>query len=278
MFLMVKRGGGLKDITVRPLKRPDGGFAGVVHLHVNVCDAMGANTVTQLCEYLRPFIEEKTGEKALLSILSNYTESRFTTASVTFDDFDAGVGQKIAEASLIAEIDPYRAVTHNKGIINGIDALTIATGNDHRAVSAALHSFATKEGHYRPLSAWMYENKRLTGVFKGPIPVGIVGGVTALHPFAKIALKMMLVTSSSELSNVIGSIGLLQNFAALHALTTDGLIKGHMSLHLNNMIMQADAHGDERHELYLKLKQQLSLKKTIHMHDVVKVLDDLRKK
>lgn len=275
---MVKRGGGVVDITAHLLKRPDSFFMGVIHLHINVCDAMGANTVTQACEFLKPFAQEYLNEKALLCIVSNYSTTRLTRVSLTLHKIDPIIGKNIEEASLFALLDPHRAATHNKGIMNGIDAVILATGNDHRAVEAALHSYAARDGSYKPLSTWCYDKdeKTLTGTFEGPIPVGIVGGMTTLHPYVKVALKILSLTSSSELSNVMGSIGLMQNLAALYALTTDGLSKGHMLLHLTNLMMQTDATEDEKKILHQKLREHLRTKKNIHYHDVVAMLETLR--
>ncbi len=273
---LVRRGGGLHDIQVRKVSR---GFEhqsmAVVHLLMDPCDAMGANIINQACEYLKAPLQELTGEKVGICILSNLVDTKLTCSEVRLK-IDADLGERIEEASLFAWQDPYRAATNNKGILNGIDPILIATGNDWRAVEAGLHAYACKDGQYRSLSVWKYKNGELIGKFEGPLVVGTVGGVTTLHPTAKIALQMLEIDSASKLSRICSAVGLVQNLGALRALTTVGIIEGHMKLHLKNLAMGAGAAEAEILSVTRKLEEILVLKKRVSMAQAVEALAELR--
>ncbi len=273
---MLERGGGVKDITVRLISRTDGKTMGVIHVLVDTKDAMGANIINQTCEYLKPIVEVESGEKSLLCILSNYNTEKITKVEITLEGIDETLAKRIEEASLIAQFDPYRAVTHNKGIMNGMDAICLATGNDWRALEAGMHGFAARNGQYQGLSNWIANGKQLKGTLEGPINVGIVGGVTNIHPQAALALRCLKVESSTELAYVIGTIGLIQNFAALRALVTDGIAKGHMRLHLKNLLKQTDATAPEQEKALKLLEKIFDTKHYVSANDARNVLKELR--
>jgi len=219
----------------------------IVHLIVNVKDAMGANAVNTMCEAIAPLIEKITGGKVLLRIVSNYAVKRLVRARVKVYKEDIGeeVVNGIVAASAFAEADPYRAVTHNKGIMNGIIAIALATAQDHRAIEAGAHAYAARTGRYRPLSIWEKdEDGNLVGTLEIPLAVGTVGGATRTHPIARIALKILGVKSAKELAEIMAAVGLAQNFAALRALATEGIQKGHMKLHARNLAIMAGARGE----------------------------------
>ncbi|MFP4045798.1 MAG: hydroxymethylglutaryl-CoA reductase, degradative [Candidatus Aenigmatarchaeota archaeon] len=247
---IIKLGGGAKDLEVRNIPKKD---SCVVHLLVNVKDAMGANIVNSMCEDVAPLIEKITNSEVNLRILSNLADRRKTRAEVTipFDKLEKDklsgedVAAGIVDAYEFAAADPYRAATHNKGVMNGMDAVCIATGNDFRALETGVHSHAAKSGSYEPVTEWWIEDGNLKGRIEVPIAVGTVGGITSIHPLAKINLKILDVESAQELAKVMASVGLLQNFAALRALATEGIQKGHMKLHAKNIAKQAGAKGDE---------------------------------
>lgn len=234
---MVERGGGVMDMRFRTIERAHGQQMLVIHVYMDPCDAMGANLINQVLEFLKAPMQDATGEKAHLCILSNLNDEKLTSAKVVLNGVSEQEGKAIEEASIFAELDPYRAATHNKGIMNGIDGLLIATGNDWRAVEAAMHSYAAMSGHYRALSQWRYDNGILTGEITGPIVVGTVGGVTALHPMAKISLKMMNISSANHLARVAAAVGLVQNLGAIRALASEGITQGHMRLHIDNILL-----------------------------------------
>ncbi len=242
---LVKRGGGVQKMEARILERPDGGHMGILHLLIHTCDAMGANLINQTCESLKPSLKTLTGENIGLCILSNLTDSKLVEATCDIENVDSTLAQAIEDATLFAKLDPYRAATHNKGIMNGVDAVLIATGNDWRAVEAGVHAYAALSGHYQAVSDWKYENSKLRGTLRLPLVVGIVGGVTGSHPTAKIALKMMKIESSEHLSRICAAVGLAQNFAALRALCAEGISHGHMKLHTSNLAIQAGATDEE---------------------------------
>ncbi len=273
---MVSRGGGVYEIIPRLITRPDGKIMGVVHILVDTKDAMGANLINQTCEYLKPRIEVATAEKALICILSNLNTEKLTCVEITLEDVDEDVAKRIEEASMLAQCDPWRAVTHNKGIMNGMDAICLATGNDWRALEAGMHGFAADHGAYRGLSHWVAKGRQLNGTLRGPINVGIVGGMTSIHPIAAFALRCLGVKSASELAYVIGAVGLIQNFAALHALVTDGIAKGHMRLHLKNLLKQTDATLLEQKKALSYLEKIFDTKHYVSATDAHKVLKDLR--
>lgn len=275
-FGLVRRGGGVKDIVVRRVSRGDGSDMGVVHIHMDPCDAMGANIINQVCEFLKEPLENFTGEKVTMCILSNLVDTKVTRATVVLNNINEELALKIEEASLFAEKDPYRAATNNKGVLNGIDPILIATGNDWRAVEAGIHSYASRDGQYRSVTRWKKVGTQLVGVFEAPLIVGTVGGVTTLHPTAAMCLKMLNVASANELSRVIAAVGLVQNLGALKALTTVGIIEGHMKLHIKNLTLGAGANEFEIPIVQKKLEEILALRKRISLTNAVEVLRELR--
>jgi hydroxymethylglutaryl-CoA reductase len=228
----------------------------IVHLLYDCGDAMGANAVNTACEALAPRLEALTEGRANLRILSNLSDRRLAWATCTIradllaTRTDAAlppeaIAQRIVEASLFAERDPYRAATHNKGIMNGIDAVVIATGNDWRAVEAAAHAYAARDGHYAALATWRTDAAgNLVGRIELPLAVGIVGGATRVHPAAQVALALLGVRTARELAEVIACVGLAQNFAALRALAMEGIQQGHMALHARQVAIAAGAQGE----------------------------------
>jgi hydroxymethylglutaryl-CoA reductase len=229
-----KLGKGAKEISCKDLPT-DSGHMLIVELTIDVGDAMGANVTNTMCEAVAPMIEKLTGGKTLLRILSNYSTKRMVNASAVFDK-DAVGGEKVVDDIILAfqfaENDPYRAVTHNKGVMNGVIAVANSTGQDSRAIEAAAHAYASAGGTYSSLTKWSKDkNGNLIGNFELPLSVGIVGGVIRHHPIAKICTKILGVSTAQELSCVIAVVGLAQNFAAMRALATEGIQKGHMKLH-----------------------------------------------
>jgi hydroxymethylglutaryl-CoA reductase len=273
---MVKRGGGVADLHLRRLPRHDGGSMAVIHLTMNSCDAMGANIINQVLEYLKTPIENLTGEQVTMCILSNLNDQKLTSARVVIEDVDSELGERLQEASIFAEMDPYRAATHNKGVMNGIDPVLIATGNDWRAVEAGMHAYAAHTGQYQALTRWRYANGRLTGQLTAPIIVGTVGGVTSLHPTAKLCLRMMGIESANHLSQVIAAVGLVQNLGAIKALCTEGIIQGHMKLHLDNLLMVAGATEEEMPLLKEHLQSYLSQNKRVSLMNARELLAAIR--
>ena len=286
--LLKKFGGGARDLEVRIIEEsPIGPFL-VVHLIYDVQDAMGANAVNTACEKLAPHIEQITGGRVHLRILSNLADRRLVKASCSIPVKElalitAGengplsytgeqVRDGIIEAWAFAAADPYRAATHNKGIMNGVDAVVIATGNDWRAIEAGAHAYAARDGRYTSLSTWGKDaDGNLTGELELPMAVGIVGGATKVHPAAKAALKLMGVKTACELGGVIASVGLAQNLAALRALATEGIQRGHMSLHARQVAIAAGATG-ERIE---KVAAQMVAEKIVRIdraEEILKVL------
>lgn len=274
-FGLVRRGGGVTDVQVRRLARPDGRDMAVVHVHMNPCDAMGANIINQVCEFLKGPLEHLTGETVTMCILSNLVDTKITRATVRIK-VDPELGKKIEEASLFAQLDPYRAATNNKGVLNGIDPILIATGNDWRAVEAGVHAYAARDGQYRSITRWTFENDQLVGVLEAPLVVGTVGGVTALHPTAKTAMKILAADSAQDLSRVLAAVGLVQNLGALRALTTVGIIEGHMKLHIKNLAIGAGADEKELPRMVKKLEEILAIRKRISLSNAVEVLKELR--
>lgn len=272
---LVQRGGGVTDIQLRHINREDGKVMAIIHVHMNPCDAMGANLINQVCEFLKGPIQEMTEEKVTMCILSNLADTKITRATVELS-VDQELGMKIQEASLFAELDPYRAATNNKGVLNGIDPILIATGNDWRAVEAGVHAYAAKSGQYASITRWRYQNGRLKGTFEAPVIVGTVGGVTHLHPMAKMSIRMLGVQSANDLSRICAAVGLVQNLGALRALTTVGIIEGHMKLHIKNLSIGAGATETEIPLLETKLEEILSLKKRITLTNAIEVLKEIR--
>ena len=220
-------------------------------------------------------IETHTDEKGLMGIVSNYSDRSLVTATVTINQVEPALGEAI-EYILFAEMDPHRAATHNKGIMNGIDAIVLATGNDWRAVEAGCHAYAAKDGHYKALAIWRYKDGVLTGTLTAPITVGIVGGVTKVHPQAQLALQLLQIESASELAQVIAATGLLQNLAALNALVGEGIAQGHMRLHIDNLILQLKVAECDRALLKTKLIAYLKQHKRITLSDADRVYQLLK--
>ncbi len=264
-----KYGGGPRDLQTRILPETEVGPMLIIHLIVDVQDAMGANIINSMLEYLAPIIEELTGGRVHLRILSNLADRRLAWASVriacqdlAFDDYSGQqVREGIIEAWAFAEADPYRAATHNKGVMNGIDAVVLATANDWRAVEAGAHAYAARSGKYRSLTRWTKaENGDLLGSIKLPMALGIVGGATKVHPTAKANLKLMGVQSVSELGEIIAAVGLAQNLAALRALATEGIQKGHMSLHARQVALSAGAKPEQADAVAAQLVAENNIK------------------
>ena len=252
--ILVDLGGGCEDLEVHLFRETPAGPMLIVHLLANVCDAMGANTVNTMAEHIAPLIENLTGGRVRLRILSNLADKRLVTASVKLhssqfdtEDFSGNeVIKGIFEAASFAAVDPYRAATHNKGIMNGIDPIVVVTGNDWRAIEAGAHAFAARDGHYTSLTDWSISNNGdLLGKITLPMAVGLVGGATKTHPTAKAAIALLGVKTATELGQVIAAVGLAQNLAALRALATEGIQRGHMTLHARNIAVQAGANGAE---------------------------------
>ena len=251
---LVNLGGGCEDLEVHLFNETPAGPMLVVHLLVDVCDAMGANTVNTMAEHIAPLIEKLTDGRVRLRILSNLADKRLVTASVKLSatQFDTNnysgneVIKGIFEAASFAAVDPYRAATHNKGVMNGIDPIIVVTGNDWRAIEAGAHAFAARDGHYTSLTDWSISNNGdLVGKITLPMAVGLVGGATKTHPTAKAAIEVLRVKTATELGQVIAAVGLAQNLAALRALATEGIQRGHMTLHARNIAVQAGANGSE---------------------------------
>jgi hydroxymethylglutaryl-CoA reductase len=251
--VIVELGGGPRDIEVRVLEDTPAGPMLIVHLIFDCRDAMGANVINTACESLAAPLERITGGRVGLRILSNLADRRVTRAGCTipadalaFGDYPGGrVVDGIVEAWAFAAADPYRAATHNKGIMNGVDAVVIATGNDWRAIEAGAHAYAARSGCYTSLSTWHRNDAGdLVGSLEMPMAVGIVGGTTRAHPVAQVALKILGVQSARELAEIIVSVGLAQNLAALRALATEGIQKGHMALHARQLAISAGAAGE----------------------------------
>jgi hydroxymethylglutaryl-CoA reductase len=260
--VIISLGGGARDLEIRILQDTAVGSMLVVHLIFDTRDAMGANTVNSAVELLAPEIEELTGGRVHLRIVTNladrrraHARCRIPTKELAFDSYSGDrVRDGIVEAWAFAAADPYRASTHNKGIMNGIDAVLIATGNDWRAVEAGAHAYAARSGRYTSLSRWwVSQDGALEGELDMPMAVGIVGGATQSHPAAKACLRLMSVKSARELAEIIVSVGLAQNLAALRALATEGIQRGHMKLHARQVAIAAGAQGD----LINRVAQQL---------------------
>jgi len=274
--ILVGLGGGAKDIEVRILDSSLGKMI-VTHLIVDVRDAMGANAVNTMCEAAAPFIEDITGGKIRLRILSNLADKRIVKAKAVFDKEKMG-GEKVVDAFIesytLASIDPYRAATHNKGIMNGIDAVIIATGNDFRAIEAGAHAYAARNGCYTSLTSYHKDkNGDLVGEIEMPMAIGIVGGAANMHPKAKLCRRILGIKDAQELSGVVASVGLAQNFAAVYALSTVGIQKGHMSLHAKNIAVMAGAQGDEIE----KVAETIVKERKIKLDRAREVLEKIRK-
>ena len=278
--ILKKFGGGARDLEVRTFPdSPVGGFL-VLHLIYDVRDAMGANAVNTACERLAPQVEAITGGKVHLRILSNLADRRITRArcqipvkELTFEGFSGEtVRDGIIAAYAFAAVDPYRAATHNKGIMNGVDAVVIATGNDWRAIEAGAHAYAARGGRYTSLSTWgVNAEGDLVGTLEMPMAVGVIGGATKVHPAARAALKLMNVKTASDLAEIIVAVGLAQNMAALRALATEGIQRGHMSLHARQVAIAAGASGD----MIEKIAARMVAEKIVRIDRAEELLKDL---
>jgi len=246
--MLVSKGGGARDLRVRILPTLAGTMV-VAELLVDCRDAMGANTVNTMAEALAPRLEKITGGKVRLRIISNLADKRLARAKVLISKEALGgeeVVDGIVEAYAFAAADPYRCATHNKGVMNGVTAVCLATGNDTRAIEAGAHAYCARNGNYSPLTTWKKDkNGDLQGWIEIPIAAGVIGGITAVHPIAKVSLKILGVRSAKELGEVMASVGLAQNLAALRALAAEGIQRGHMSLHARNIAAMAGAEGKE---------------------------------
>ena len=274
--VLVRLGGGPKDLEVRVVDTRMGPVI-IVHLIVDVLDAMGANAVNTMAEVIAPVLEKITGGEARLRIISNLATRRIVRAWARADPADVGgedIAKKIVEASILAEVDPYRAATHNKGIMNGIIAVALATAQDHRAIEAGAHAYAARNGSYKPLSTWeLDEEGMLVGAIELPLQVGIVGGATKVHPIARIALKILGVKTAKELAEIMAAVGLAQNLAALRALVHEGIQKGHMRLHAKNLAIMAGATG----ELIDKIAERMIKEGRIRFDYAKKLLEEYLK-
>jgi hydroxymethylglutaryl-CoA reductase len=245
--VLVKFGGGAKDIDLRPIDSEIGPML-IVHLLVDCRDAMGANAVNTMAEALAPVISDLTGGRTLLRIISNLADRRLVSVEGVVKKEDLG-GEKavdnIVAAWAFADADPYRAATHNKGIMNGIAAVALAFAQDHRAIEAGAHAYAVRDNQYRSMSKWSKnENGDLVGCVSLPMAVGLVGGATRTHPMAQIARKIARVSEAVELGKIMVAVGLAQNLGALRALTQEGIQSGHMRLHARNLVVMAGATGN----------------------------------
>ena len=268
-----KIGKGAKEISCKEIDTPSGKML-IVELLIDVGDAMGANVTNTMCEAISPLIEKITGGRVLLRILSNYSTRRIAKAKAVFEKEAVG-GENIVDNIIMAfefaDNDVYRAVTHNKGIMNGIIAVANAVGQDSRAIESAANAYAAKSGQYRSLSNWSKDNEgNLVGVLEIPLSVGIVGGIVNVHPVAKICTKILGVTSAQELACVIIATGLAQNYSAIRALSTEGIQKGHMRLHARNLAAAAGATPDQIDEIVQKMIEE----KTISLDKAKKILFD----
>lgn len=269
---MVKRGGGPTRVWAE-IREP---FV-TLYLALNPCDAMGANVMNTVLESLSPHVQRLTNGEAILNILSNYNAEAVTTAtvSVPLEKIGHETARRIALASQYAQLDIYRATTHNKGIMNGMDAVVVATGNDWRAVEASVHAYASRDGQYKGLTQWHINEAKetLEGQLSVPLPVATVGGTLSVHPTAKQSLALMNCESAIELANIIAAVGLAQNFAALRALVTDGIQRGHMAMQARSLALQVGATVEEIPQLVAKLKQQLHMNSQI----ATELLAEMRK-
>lgn len=272
--VLVKLGGGARDLEVRIVESKAGVLL-IAHLIVDVRDAMGANAVNTMAEAVAPRLASIAGGSFRLRIISNLADRRIVRAWTKVPVEAVGgrdVAEGIMEAWAFADADPYRAATHNKGIMNGVDAVVIATGNDWRAVEAGAHAYASRDGRYRPLSRWETDGDYLYGSLEMPLAVGIVGGATKTHPLARISLKILGVKTAQELAEVIGAVGLVQNLAALRALAAEGIQAGHMSLHAKNIAVMAGAKGDEID----LVAEEMVREKTVRLDKAQEILNKIR--
>ncbi|MEZ2294671.1 hydroxymethylglutaryl-CoA reductase, degradative [Variovorax sp. RCC_210] len=281
--VLIGLGGGCRDIEVHVFPDTPRGAMVVMHLIVDVRDAMGANTVNTMAEAVSPLVEKLTGGTVRLRILSNLADLRLARARVrltpevlkTKERSGEEIVEGVLDAYTFAAVDPYRAATHNKGIMNGIDPVIVATGNDWRAVEAGAHAYACRSGRYTSLTTWEKDKSgALVGTIEMPMPVGLVGGATKTHPLAQLSLKILGVKSAQELGEVAVAVGLAQNLGALRALATEGIQRGHMALHARNIALVAGATGDEIDAV----AKQLAAEHDVRTDRAVALLEALRKK
>jgi hydroxymethylglutaryl-CoA reductase len=261
--VLINAGGGAKDLATKIIHTTQGPML-ITELHVDCRDAMGANAVNTMNEAVAPLIERITGGHSLLRIISNLAVKRLARASCTIPKESIG-GEKIVDgivnAYAFAAADPYRAATHNKGIMNGTIAVIIATGNDHRAIEAGAHAYAARTGHYTSLSTWeKNENGDLTGTLELPMAVGLIGGAVKTHPIARIAIKILGVRTANEFGEVCTAVGLAQNLGALRALANEGIQRGHMSLHARNIAVMAGATGEQIDTISAKMVEERKIR------------------
>ena len=273
--VLVKLGGGAKDLDVKVLHTMAGPMV-ITELHVDCRDAMGANAVNTMCEAVAPLIERKTRGKVYLRIITNLASKRLARAKTVADKAALGgssVVDDILSAYAFAVADPYRCATHNKGIMNGVIAVALATGQDTRALEAGAHAYAARSGHYSPLTTWeKNEEGDLVGTIEIPMAVGLIGGATATHPVAKVCLKILGVKSAVELAQIMAAVGLAQNLAALRALSQEGIQKGHMKLHARNIAIAAGAEGS----LVDIVAQKMIAEKRIRFDRAKEILEELK--
>jgi len=275
--MLVSVGGGAKDLEVKVIDANSGPMV-ITELHVDCRDAMGANAVNTMAEAVAPMIERVTGGRVYLRIISNLAVKRLARAWAVIPKEALGgeeIVDGIVEAYNFAAADPYRAATHNKGILNGIIGVVIATGNDHRAIEAGAHAYAARNGYYAPISFW--EKNRdgdLVGSIELPMAVGLIGGATKVHPTAKVALKILGVKSANELGEVMAAVGLAQNLGALRALAHEGIQRGHMSLHARNVAITAGASGP----LIDLIVEKMVEERKVRMDRAKELLEEYKKK
>lgn len=281
--VLIGLGGGCRDIEVQVFPQTPRGPMVVLHLLVDVRDAMGANTVNTMAETVAPIVERITGGTVRLRILSNLADRRLARARVCLTEEALATkefsGRRIIEGILdaytFAAVDPYRAATHNKGIMNGIDPVVVATGNDWRAIEAGAHAWAARDGRYTSLTTWeLDKDGRLVGTLEMPMALGLVGGATKTHPLAQLALRILGVGSAQELAEVAVAVGLAQNMAALRALATEGIQRGHMALHARNIAIVAGAVGEEID----KVASELAAAHDVRTDRAAEILARLRKR
>lgn len=274
--VLVKFGGGAKDVEVRVIDSIVGPMV-IVHLLVDTLDAMGANAVNTMAEAVSPYIEKLTGGVAELRILSNLADHRIVRSRAVWKKEAIGgeeVADKIINAYAFAAADPYRAATHNKGIMNGIIPVVMATGNDTRAIESGAHSYAARNGKYTSLTTWeKNENGDLVGCIEMPMAVGLVGGATKIHPAAQTAVKILGVKTAAELGQIIASAGLANNLAAMKALATEGIQRGHMSLHARNLANTVGAKG----EILEKIVAKMVTEKNVRLEYAQELFDRYQK-
>jgi len=273
--VLVSVGGGAKDLEAKVIHTTQGPMV-ITELHVDCRDAMGANAVNTMCEAVAPLIERVTGGRVYLRIISNLAVKRLARAWCLVPQKSVGgeeVVDGIVNASAFAAADPYRAATHNKGILNGIIAVIIATCNDHRAIEAGAHAYAARNGQYTTLSTWeKNENGDLVGSIELPMAVGLIGGAVRTHPIARICLKILGVKTANEFAEVLAAVGLAQNLGALRALAHEGIQRGHMSLHARNIAIAAGATG----ELVDLVAEKMVEERKIRMDRAKELIEQLR--